>query len=62
MSGYKKIPTYEEYNQRHPHLVSEGKVVCVNQVYIQRIGNVGTTILNSHICRHCGTTLYRLQS
>lgn len=64
--NYQTIPTFDQYKTAHPGLVVKGKVTCVhcggNQLYLKQAGNLGTRILNLHICRTCGTSLYRSET
>lgn len=55
--------TFEGYKQLHPSHIRNGRVSCYScggaGVTIRRIGNGLGYILNSHVCRQCGTELYR---
>lgn len=60
---HKSIATFEQYNTLHPDLIRDGKVYCCKcngkDIYIQNIGHTTSSMLNYHLCRTCGTTLYR---
>ncbi|AOO64793.1 hypothetical protein [Sulfurospirillum halorespirans] len=55
--------TLKEYEQRYPHLVRHGKVYCyhcnTSNIYMKQIAFTYHYLIHSHICRHCGTELYR---
>ena len=63
---YKSTPTFAEYSSANPHLVESGKVICStcggNQIYVRLVGNVGVKQLNFHVCKTCGSNLYRSES
>jgi len=57
------LPTFKEYKANNPELVNNGNVICIEcggaHVYI-RISSVQQgKILNTHVCKTCGTNLYR---
>jgi hypothetical protein len=61
--GYKSLSTFDEYKENHPKLVSNGKVSCSScggrDIFVRKIGHTPTKILNIHMCRSCGKSLYR---
>jgi hypothetical protein len=63
---YKSTPTFDEYRNANPNLVDSGKVTCSacggNQIYVRLVGNIGVKQLNFHVCRTCGSNLYRSES
>jgi hypothetical protein len=63
---YKSTPTFDEYRNANPNLVNSGKVTCSvcggNQIYVRLVGNIGVKQLNFHVCRTCGSNLYRSES
>ena len=60
---YKSIPTLSEYKTLNPNLVNHGQVTCVHcsatNIYLRAIGSIGTKIFNVHVCKTCGSELYR---
>ena len=54
-----------EYRQEHPDSFRNNRVLCYvcnsESIYIQRahIENPRSDICNRHVCRQCGTELYR---
>lgn len=63
---YKAIPTFDEYRASNSSLVCDGKVQCRNcsgtNIFLKNVGNTNNHLLNFHICKSCGTTLYRSES
>jgi hypothetical protein len=63
---YNSMPTFTEYRNTHPNLVDNGRVICRecagSQIYVRHVGNVGSKLLNFHVCRTCGTALYRSEA
>jgi len=57
------IPTFDEYSRANPHLVNNGRVSCVkcngSSIFLQRVATMPTSIISHHVCRTCGTALYR---
>jgi hypothetical protein len=51
------------YTAANPSCVRGGNVTCrscgASNIYLRRRGNGFLYILNSHVCRQCGTELYR---
>ena len=66
ITTFTKGRSFEDYKKEHPGHVQNGKVKCykcgANAVFVRRVGNGLATILNSHVCRHCGTELYRSET
>jgi hypothetical protein len=61
--GLKKhysIPTFDDYCNAHSELVKDGKITCYkcsgNDIFVKPVGN---SLLNHHLCKTCGTTLFR---
>jgi hypothetical protein len=56
-------PTFDEFRGRNPELVKDGKICCPkcagNDVFVKEVGKTPTSLLNHHICKTCGTTLFR---
>lgn len=67
--GLSKISTftdgksYEDYKEEHPDFVRKGKIFCyhcdTHDIYLNKAGHTPSSQLNSHVCRNCGTELYR---
>ena len=57
--------TRDDYVKRHPDTVRNGRVHCHNcgtsSLHVRGIGRTFFTrnLINAHICRQCGTVLYR---
>lgn len=55
--------TFDDYKNNHGANVKNGRVTCYScgssSIYLRRAGNSLINILNSHVCRQCGTELYR---
>jgi len=55
--------SFDDYKRLHGNHVKNGKVSChscgSSSIYLRKVGNSLTNILNSHVCRQCGTELYR---
>jgi len=55
--------TYEDYKNDYPGFIKEGKAYChkcnTHEIFVKQVGSTPQSILNSHICRNCGTELYR---
>lgn len=66
MTTFTKGRSFEDYAKEYPGHIQNGKVKCykcgANAVFVRRVGNSLTAILNSHVCRHCGTELYRSET
>jgi hypothetical protein len=60
---YKKQPTFEEYKEKHPNLVSNGKIQCSScggkDIFVRRVFAGGSKEHNIHLCKSCGKSLYR---
>lgn len=60
---HKFIETFDKYQLLHPDLIKDGIVYCYKcnckDIYIQNVGYTTSSMLNKHLCRTCGTTLYR---
>lgn len=60
---YKRIPTFQDYKDKHPDSVTPNGVKCSqcggHQIFVQKAGHMNSTILNLHLCKQCGSTLYR---
>jgi hypothetical protein len=58
--------TFAEYKSHHPNAFQDGKVKCYNcdsdDILLRPLGSSLFSIRNSHICRQCGTELYRSKS
>lgn len=58
-----KTPTFDGYTKQYPGLLRNGRVKCKkcgsDSIYIQKCSDILSTMQNEHICRTCGTTLYR---
>jgi hypothetical protein len=65
-SKYAETPTFNEYKASNPKLVTGGEVTCFQcdgtQIYIRNAGAKSGKVLNYHVCRTCGTNLYRSES
>jgi len=57
------LPTFDGYRAKHPELVKDGKIACYNcsgtDVFVKTVGNTPMSILNHHMCKTCGTNLFR---
>jgi hypothetical protein len=57
------IPTFDNYRSKYPDLVKDGKIKCHkcsgSDIFVKEVGNTPTSILNHHLCKTCGTTLFR---
>ena len=55
--------THEDYKINYPDSIREGKVYCYNcnthDIFMKQVGSTPKSALNSHICRNCGTELFR---
>lgn len=53
----------DDYKRRHPECVKNGRVRCYRcgsaSIYLYRWGYGPGWITNLHLCRQCGTNLYR---
>lgn len=53
----------EDYLERHPKTLRHGRVHCYRcgsgSIYLRPVGSGGRTVINAHICRQCGTKLYK---
>jgi hypothetical protein len=58
-----RLPTFDGYRQANPGLVGDGKVQCSScggaQIFVRREGSLLSGVVNLHVCRVCGTNLYR---
>lgn len=59
----KSVPSFAEYRENNPEAFKEGKVQC-NQcsgwdIFLKEVGRAGSSIINFHVCKSCGSTLYR---
>lgn len=56
-------PTFDQFLSRNPDLVKDGKISCPKcsgkDIFVKEIGKTPTSLLNHHICKTCGTTLFR---
>ncbi len=56
-------PTFDTYRSTHPELVKDGKIICHKcagtDIFVKEIGKTPTSLLNHHMCKTCGTTLFR---
>ena len=63
LKKHSSLPTFDDYRSAHPELVKDGKISCYkcegSDVSIRQIGKTPTSILNHHVCKTCGTTLFR---
>lgn len=66
LSSIKKISngrSFEDYKEKYPDCFTDGKISCFNcgsqNIFLQKIGHTPTSVLNSHICKQCGSELYR---
>lgn len=63
---YKAIATFECYKKLYPQLVHAHGIECFRcggrQIYIRQVGNIGSKVLNLHVCKTCGKNLYRSES
>ena len=66
LGSYGATDTFEDYRAKHPDAVHKGRVHCYQcgggSIYLRRAGNVPGRVFNTHVCRQCGTTLYRSSS
>lgn len=55
--------TFAEYVATYPHTRAKNKVACFEcdgtNIYLQKIGYHDGKIINYHICKTCGTKLYK---
>lgn len=55
--------SFEDYKREHSANVAGGRVSCFhcgsNSIYLRNAGGGFGRVLNSHVCRQCGTELYR---
>ncbi len=60
---YANIPTFLEYKEDNPECIKDRKVSCLhcggNNIFLKQVGKTPKTILNVHVCKTCGETLYR---
>lgn len=63
---YKKhtsLPTFDDYRSSHSELVKDGKITCYkcsgNDIFVKTVGGTPISLLNHHMCKTCGTTLFR---
>lgn len=58
--------SFEDYKRLHPSHIGNGRVSCFScegtGIAIRRVGYVGFDIVNSHVCRQCGSELYRTKT
>lgn len=54
---------FSDYKEAHSANVRGGKVTCCScgsdSIYLRRLGTGFGSVLNSHVCRQCGSELYR---
>lgn len=62
-SKHVSTPTFDDYRSCHPELVGDGKITCYkcsgNDIFVKGVGHTPTSMLNHHMCKTCGTTLFR---
>jgi DNA-directed RNA polymerase subunit RPC12/RpoP len=60
---YQDTPTFIEYKRLNATLIDDGKVACIycggNHIFLKQVGKTPKSILNLHVCKTCGSTLYR---
>jgi len=60
---YKKQPTFQEYKEKYPNLVSGDKIQCSScggkNIFVRRVFTGGSQEHNIHLCKSCGKSLYR---
>ena len=60
---YTRKNSLDDYQKRHPGLVENGRVACHScggrSIFFRNEGKALIYRLNSHVCRTCGTELYR---
>ena len=60
---FTKGRSFDDYRQNHPENVANGRVTCYScgggDVFLRKAGNSLTSIMNSHVCKQCGSELYR---
>lgn len=61
------VPTFDQYQAQHPNLVNNGRVTCRQcgggSIYLRVAGrSFSGVVTNVHVCRTCGTNLYRSTS
>jgi DNA-directed RNA polymerase subunit RPC12/RpoP len=60
---YQDTPTFVEYKRLNPTLIDDGQVTCVHcggkHIFLKQVGKTPKSILNFHVCKTCGSTLYR---
>ena len=66
IKGLKKhasTPTFDEYRSKNSELVKDGKIFCHKcsgtDIFVKEVGKTPVSLLNHHICKTCGTTLFR---
>jgi len=58
------MPTFDQYQAQYPNLVNDGHVTCRQcgggSIYLRFAGlSFSGVVTNVHVCRACGTNLYR---
>ncbi|MDH2916379.1 MAG: hypothetical protein PXX77_05810 [Gallionella sp.] len=60
---HSSTPTFDDYRNNYPELVKDGKITCHKcsgkDIFVKTIGKTPTSLLNHHLCKTCGTTLFR---
>lgn len=63
ISTFTSGKSFDDYKSRNPDCVKNGKVTCkncgANDMFLRVAGGGPGVVLNSHVCRQCGTELYR---
>lgn len=58
-----KGKAYSDYISKYPQCNKGGKTSCYNcgsdNIFLRKIGETPTGIINSHVCKNCGTALFR---
>jgi hypothetical protein len=61
-----KDRTFEDYKRKYPECFKHGRVTCSacggTSIYLRKVGEGLGFIINAHVCRQCGTDLYRTPS
>ncbi len=64
IKNFTKGKTIDDYKSTHPDCAAEeGKILCfkckANNIWLKEVGKTPSSLLHSHVCRQCGTELYR---
>lgn len=63
LNYFTKNRSFDDFKAKHPESIKDGKVHCPNcqsdSIWLKEIGKTPRSILHSHVCRQCGTELYR---